>query len=73
MPCGPGLPVSSVAPCQRLINAYKASKLDAAIMQDRIAADLAAKEIEARSKRESRVCHHHCRARPWYTAIFRPY
>jgi hypothetical protein len=55
-----------------LINAYKA-KLDAANTQDRIAADLAAKEIEAESRRAGR---HRPSSSPkqgrWYTAIIRP-
>lgn len=47
-----------------LISAYKA-KLDAANTQDRIAADLASKEIEGRDRREKAgVCNHHRRARP---------
>ena len=38
-----------------LINAYKA-KLDAANTQDRIAADLAAKEIEAETEARKQSC-----------------
>jgi len=55
-----------------LINAYKA-KLDAANTQDRIAADLAAKEIEAeieaRKQAAAIVITEQGR---WYTAIIRP-
>src|SRR4051812_45281095 len=55
-----------------LINAYKA-KLDAANTQDRIAADLAAKEIEAeiaaRKEASAIIIAEHGR---WYTAIIRP-
>ena len=55
-----------------LINAYKA-KLDAANTQDRIAADLAAKEIEAdieaRKQASAIIIAEQGR---WYTAIIRP-
>jgi hypothetical protein len=55
-----------------LINAYKA-KLDAANSQDRIAADLAAKEIEAeieaRKQASAIIIAEQGR---WYTAIIRP-
>jgi len=55
-----------------LINAYKA-KLDAANIQDRIAADLAAKEIEAeieaRKQASAIIIVEQGR---WYTAIIRP-
>ena len=55
-----------------LINAYKA-KLDAANAQDRIAADLAAKEIEAdieaRKQASAIIIAEQGR---WYTAIIRP-
>ncbi len=55
-----------------LINAYKA-KLDAANTQDRIAADLAAKEIEseieARKEASAIIIAEQGR---WYTAIIRP-
>lgn len=55
-----------------LINAYKA-KLDAANTRDRIAADLAAKEIEAeieaRNQASAVVIAEQGR---WYTAIIRP-
>ena len=55
-----------------LINAYKA-KLDAANTQDRIAADLAAKEIEAeieaRKQASAVIIAEQGR---WYTAIIRP-
>jgi hypothetical protein len=55
-----------------LINAYKA-KLDAANTQDRIAADLAAKEIEAeieaRNQASAIIIAEQGR---WYTAIIRP-
>jgi hypothetical protein len=55
-----------------LINAYKA-KLDAANTQDRIAADLAAKEIEAdieaRKQASAIIVAEQGR---WYTAIIRP-
>jgi hypothetical protein len=55
-----------------LINAYKA-KLEAANIQDRIAADLAAKEIEAeiaaRSEASRIILAEQGR---WYTAIIRP-
>src|SRR5581483_5025999 len=55
-----------------LINAYKA-KLDAANTQDRIAADLAAKEIEAEiaaRAHASRIII--AEQGRWYTAIIRP-
>ena len=55
-----------------LINAYRA-RLDAANTQDRIAADLAAKEItaeiEARKQASAIIIAEQGR---WYTAIFRP-
>jgi hypothetical protein len=55
-----------------LINAYKA-KLDAANTQDRIAADLAAKEIEAeieaRKQASAIIIAEQGR---WYTAVIRP-
>jgi hypothetical protein len=55
-----------------LINAYKA-KLDAANTKDRVAADLAAKEIEAeietRKQASSIIIAEQGR---WYTAIIRP-
>jgi hypothetical protein len=55
-----------------LINAYK-TKLDAANTQDRIAADLAAKEIaaeiEARKQASAIIIAEQGR---WYTAIIRP-
>jgi hypothetical protein len=55
-----------------LINAYKA-KLDAANIQDRIAADLAAKEIEAEiaARKEASAIIIAEQGR-WYTAIIRP-
>jgi hypothetical protein len=55
-----------------LINAYKA-KLDAANTQDRIAADLAAKEIEAEvaARKEASAIIIAEQGR-WYTAIIRP-
>lgn len=55
-----------------LINAYKA-KLDAANTQDRIAADLAAKEIEAEieARRQASAVIIAEQGR-WYTAIIRP-
>src|SRR3954454_17000615 len=55
-----------------LINAYKA-KLDAANTQDRIAADLAAKEIEAEiaAQKEASAVIIAEQGR-WYTAIIRP-
>ena len=55
-----------------LINAYKA-KLDAANTQDRIAADLAAKEIEAEieARRQASAIIIAEQGR-WYTAIIRP-
>src|SRR4249919_2434407 len=55
-----------------LINAYKA-KLDAANIQDRIAADLAAKEIEAEiaARKEASTIIIAEQGR-WYTAVIRP-
>lgn len=55
-----------------LINAYKA-KLDAANSRDRIAADLAAKEIEAEidARRQANTLLIAEQGR-WYTAIIRP-
>jgi hypothetical protein len=55
-----------------LINAYKA-KLDASNTQDRIAADLAAKEIEAEiaARKEASAIIIAEQGR-WYTAIIRP-
>lgn len=55
-----------------LINAYK-TKLDAANTQDRIAADLAAKEIEAEiSARKEASAIIIAEQGRWYTAIIRP-
>jgi hypothetical protein len=55
-----------------LINAYKA-KLDAANTQDRIAADLAAKEIEAEIEaRKQATALLIAEQGRWYTAIIRP-
>ena len=55
-----------------LINAYKA-KLDAANTQDRIAADLAAKEIEAEIEaRKQAAAIIIAEQGRWYTAIIRP-
>jgi hypothetical protein len=55
-----------------LINAYKA-KLDAANTQDRIAADLAAKEIEAEiESRKQATALLIAEQGRWYTAIIRP-
>jgi len=55
-----------------LINAYKA-KLDAANTQDRIAADLAAKEIEAEiaARKEASAIIIDEQGR-WYTSVIRP-
>lgn len=55
-----------------LINAYKA-KLDAANTKDRIAADLAAKEIEAEieARKQASVVIIAEQGR-WYTAVIRP-
>jgi hypothetical protein len=55
-----------------LINVYKA-KLDAANTQDRIAADLAAKEIEAEiESRKQATALLIAEQGRWYTAIIRP-
>jgi len=55
-----------------LINAYKA-KLDAANARDRIAADLAAKEIEAEIEaRKQASAINIAEQGSWYTAIIRP-
>ena len=51
-----------------LINAYKA-KLDAANTKDRIAANLAAKEIEAEIEARIVIIAEQGR---WYTAVIRP-